>query len=182
MKIRSINAPEVQAPMGGYAGLCEVTGVQRLAFVSGQIPAHADGSVPSDFLSQARLAWANVEAQLRAAGMTLDNLVKVTTFLSDRQYNLQNRQVRQEVLGRSHAGIDGDHHRHFRQRVAAGDRSHRRGVRSRSLDSSRLRPILRASCIRTTYSSAPCIMQAARSRARSPGSKTLLGASGSGRS
>lgn len=99
MQIRSLSAPEVQPPKGGYAGLCEVTGAQRLAFVSGQIPAHADGSVPADFLAQARLAWANVEAQLRAADMTLDNLVKVTTFLSDRQYNLQNRAVRQEVLG-----------------------------------------------------------------------------------
>jgi enamine deaminase RidA (YjgF/YER057c/UK114 family) len=99
MELRHFNAQGVQAPKGGYAGLCEVTGAQRLAFVSGQIPADIDGKVPDDFLSQARLAWANVEAQLRAAGMTLDNLVKVTTFLSDRQYNLQNRQVRQEVLG-----------------------------------------------------------------------------------
>jgi 2-iminobutanoate/2-iminopropanoate deaminase len=99
MELRHFNAPTVQAPKGGYAGLCEVTGAQRLAFVSGQIPADIDGKVPSDFLSQARLAWANVEAQLKEAGMTLDNLVKVTTFLSDRQYNLQNRAVRQEVLG-----------------------------------------------------------------------------------
>jgi enamine deaminase RidA (YjgF/YER057c/UK114 family) len=42
---------------------------------------------------------ANVEAQLRAAGMSLDNLVKVTTFLSDRRYGMENRAVRMEVLG-----------------------------------------------------------------------------------
>lgn len=99
MQIRSINAPTVQAPKGGYAGLCEVAGAQRLAFVSGQIPADIDGKVPEGFAAQARLAWANVEAQLHAAGMSLDNLVKVTTFLSDRRYNLENRAVRQEVLG-----------------------------------------------------------------------------------
>ena len=99
MELRHFNAQAVQAPKGGYAGLCEVTGAQRLAFVSGQIPADADGKVPVDFAAQARLAWANVEAQLQAAGMSLDNLVKVTTFLSDRRYNLENRTVRQEALG-----------------------------------------------------------------------------------
>jgi hypothetical protein len=31
--------------------------------------------------------------------MSLDNLVKVTIFLSDRRYALENRQIRREVLG-----------------------------------------------------------------------------------
>lgn len=40
-----------------------------------------------------------MEAQLRAAGMGLQNLVKVTTFLADRRYTKENRAVRIEVLG-----------------------------------------------------------------------------------
>ncbi len=99
MRIRFIDAPEAPEPKGGYAGVCEVAGAQRLAFVSGQIPVARDGTLPADFEAQARLAWANVEAQLHAAGMSLDNLVKVTIFLSDRRYNLANRRIRQEVLG-----------------------------------------------------------------------------------
>lgn len=55
--------------------------------------------MPADFRAQCRLAWRNVEAQLRAAGMGLDNLVKITTFLADRKDGLANREVRQEVLG-----------------------------------------------------------------------------------
>ena len=69
-----------------YAQAIEVTGATRWLFVSGQIPVSADGAVPESFEDQARLAWANVIAQLRAGGMTLDNLVKVTIFLSDRKY------------------------------------------------------------------------------------------------
>ena len=48
-----------------------------------------------------RAAWdfAVEIAQLRAAGMTLDHLVKVTTFLSDRKYALENREVRLRRLG-----------------------------------------------------------------------------------
>jgi len=76
-----------------------VTGASRLLFVSGQVPLTADDALPATFHEQCRLAWANVKAQLRAAGMDLDNLVKVTTFLSDRCYAAENRDVRQEVLG-----------------------------------------------------------------------------------
>ena len=54
--------------------------------MSGQIPVTTDGKVPGDFEAQARQAWANLIAQLHAADMTLDNLVKVTIFLSDRKY------------------------------------------------------------------------------------------------
>lgn len=74
-------------------------GATRWLYVSGQVPADADGRVPADFRSQARLAWANVEAQLKAAGMGFDDLVKVTVYLSDRQWRQQNYEVRHEVLG-----------------------------------------------------------------------------------
>ena len=82
-----------------YCQAHEVTGARRLLFVSGQVPADGDGTVPSDFPSQARLAWSNVVAQLAAAGMTLDHLVKVTIFLSDRRYRADNAAVRKELLG-----------------------------------------------------------------------------------
>lgn len=81
-----------------YAQAYEVDAPTRWLFVSGQVPADAEGIVPQSFGDQARLVWANIEAQLAAAGMTLDNLVKVTTFLSDRQYRDQNRDVRHAVL------------------------------------------------------------------------------------
>jgi len=98
MEKRTINAPEASAPAGGYSQALEVSGHTRTVFVSGQIPETKDGVVPEDFGSQCRLVWWNIEAQLRAAGMSLDNIVKVTTFLSDRRYAVENSQVRQEVL------------------------------------------------------------------------------------
>jgi 2-iminobutanoate/2-iminopropanoate deaminase len=99
MKMRSISANDAPQPAGGYAQVCEVSSPSRWAFVSGQIPQSVDGAVPTDFTAQARLVWGNIEAQLRAVDMTLANIVKVTTFLSDRQFNLENRSVRNEVLG-----------------------------------------------------------------------------------
>jgi len=98
MKIQSINAPSAPAPAGGYSQALEVIGAQRMLFVSGQIPESATGKIPTDFPAQARLAWRNVIAQLEAAGMAAGNLVKVTVFLSSREFALANREIRQEVI------------------------------------------------------------------------------------
>ena len=98
MNLRPINALDAPQPAGGYAQALEVTGAARILHISGQIPETVDGGVPADFESQARLCWRNIEAQLAAAGMTLDNLVKATIFLSDRRFAIPNRTVRNEVL------------------------------------------------------------------------------------
>jgi len=99
MKKRLINSDEAPPPVGWYSQALEVSDAQRILFVSGQIPVTKDGEVPRGFGAQCRLVWANVLAQLRAADMTLDNIVKVTTFLSDRSYGQENRDIRREIFG-----------------------------------------------------------------------------------
>lgn len=96
--LEPIQAPDAAPASGGYAQAVRVTGADALLFVSGQIPVDADGTVPETFADQCRLVWRNVEAQLRAAGMGLADIVKVTTFLSDRAYAAENGAIRQEVL------------------------------------------------------------------------------------
>ncbi len=90
MKMKPVNSRSAPAPAGGYSQAVEVEGAKRLLFVSGQIPQSVAGDVPADFPSQARLAWRNVLAQLDAAGMAGANLVKVTVFLSSREFALAN--------------------------------------------------------------------------------------------
>lgn len=98
MKIRPLTGEGSPPTEGEYPQAVEVTGATRWLYLSGQIPVAPDGSLAGDFEGQCRQVWANVEAQLRAADMTLDNLVKVTTFLADRRHALENRKVRLEVL------------------------------------------------------------------------------------
>ncbi|MEP7456859.1 RidA family protein [Phyllobacterium sp. SB3] len=98
MEKRKINAADTPAPAGGYSQAVEVRSAERTLYISGQIPVAVDGTLPATFTEQARLAWYNVEAQLRAADMSLDNLVKVTIFLSDRSFAMENRAVRAEIL------------------------------------------------------------------------------------
>ena len=104
-KLVPINSPAAPAPAGGYSQAFEVVGAQRLLFVSGQVPETMEGQVPSDFHSQAELAWQNVIAQLHAAGLAVGNLVKVTTYLSSREFAVPNREVRQKVLGNHHPAL-----------------------------------------------------------------------------
>jgi enamine deaminase RidA (YjgF/YER057c/UK114 family) len=58
-----------------------------------------DDKVPESFEDQARLVWRNIDAQLKAAGMSKADLVKVTTFLADRHHTMANREIRSEYLG-----------------------------------------------------------------------------------
>ncbi len=94
-----IRSRSINPTAGAYSLAREVTGASRWLFISGQTPERADGSVAADFRSQCRDVWTNIETQLRDAGMTLDNLVKVTIFLADRRYRRENAEVRREVLG-----------------------------------------------------------------------------------
>lgn len=82
-----------------FAAAAEVSGFSRLLFISGQVPEDESGNVPSDYESQYRLAWANVEKRLVEAGMSFDNLVKATIFLSDRSLIAQSKGLRASILG-----------------------------------------------------------------------------------
>ncbi len=89
---------------GSYPQAVEVAGPSRWLYLSGQIPIAPDGSLALGFTAQCDQVWDNIETQLAAAGMTLDNLVKVTTFLSDRRHALENREVRlRRLAGRQPA-------------------------------------------------------------------------------
>lgn len=54
-----------------------------LLFVSGQVGSREDGSPEPVFEQQVRLAFDNLEAVLKAAGCTFDDVVDVTTFHTD---------------------------------------------------------------------------------------------------
>lgn len=56
-----------------------------LLFVSGQVGSRDDGSPEPDFEAQVRLAFANLQATLKAAGCGLDDIVDVTSFHTDPQ-------------------------------------------------------------------------------------------------
>lgn len=99
MKRDLLNPKSIAPPVGQYAHGVLVRAAQRTLYISGQIGVAPDGSLPPDFEGQARNCWRNIEAVLQEAGMSFDNLVKTTSFLTDRSQLLPNRQIRNEILG-----------------------------------------------------------------------------------
>jgi 2-iminobutanoate/2-iminopropanoate deaminase len=97
--IVSHNPATVHAPAGGYCMGLEVTQHRRLLFISGQVPQRSDGTVPDGFEAQCEQAWRNVKEVLAAAGLGVAHLVKVNTFLTDRNQLVTNRSIRRAMLG-----------------------------------------------------------------------------------
>ncbi len=99
MEIRHVNAPDAPAPVGQYTHAVEVTGATRTVYISGQVGITADGTIPADATEQGRLVWNNITAQLRAVGMTLDNIVKIVTIVTSLDHLPGVRASRGEALG-----------------------------------------------------------------------------------
>ena len=55
MQRRDLNAVDAPKPAGSYTQAVEVTGVSRTLYVSGQVPASLDGTVPATWTNNA--AW-----------------------------------------------------------------------------------------------------------------------------
>ena len=133
MKLRPINAADAPPAPGGYAQAMEVSGASRSLYVSGQIPVDGRRQRARKFRGRRRGSpGPTCLPSCAPADMTLDNLVKVTIFLSDRKYIADYRHVRNEMLGGRHDRADHHHHGHLRREMAAGDRGCRRRL-NRSL-------------------------------------------------
>ncbi|HEY1931682.1 MAG TPA: RidA family protein [Acetobacteraceae bacterium] len=77
------NPPTVSTPTG-YSQAITVQDAQRRVVISGQVGMSVDGSVPNTGEGQIAQAFANLRAVLEANDMTVRNVVKITTFLTDR--------------------------------------------------------------------------------------------------
>ena len=58
-----------------------------------------DGKLLEDPVEQMEQAWQNVSALLEEAGLTRENLVKLTTYVTMTEYIAANREARDKGLG-----------------------------------------------------------------------------------
>ncbi len=85
MTITRTNPPTVRAPTGYTHGVLIAAPSRRLV-MAGQVGLTPDGSIPAAPEAQIAQAFANLRAVLAAHGMTPADVVKVTTFLTDRDW------------------------------------------------------------------------------------------------
>lgn len=75
------NPQDVHKPLGSYSHQIEIRGNERLLVISGQVGMREDSSVPDDPFEQIDIAFENIFRNLRAAGMDVKDLIKITYYL-----------------------------------------------------------------------------------------------------
>jgi 2-iminobutanoate/2-iminopropanoate deaminase len=85
----------------GYSQLIKVTGAKALLFLADQVPYDTEGRAAhrGDFLAQARNVFGAIKGHVEAAGGTLADVVKITTYVTDVRYRMDFRIVRDEFFG-----------------------------------------------------------------------------------
>ncbi|MET0143283.1 MAG: RidA family protein [Ilumatobacteraceae bacterium] len=78
---RAVMPSSIAPPAASYAHAVLSEGAGRLLHTSGVVPIAPDGSVPDDVGEQATIVWGNIAAILTDAGMAVDDIVSVTTYV-----------------------------------------------------------------------------------------------------
>ncbi|KAB2351708.1 RidA family protein [Actinomadura rudentiformis] len=84
---------------GDYVHAIEVRDARRTLYVSGTMGLDAAGVAGATFAEQLDLVWSNLRTILASAGMTVDNIVRITSYLRDASYAEANAAARMEALG-----------------------------------------------------------------------------------
>ena len=82
-----------------YLHALEVRGAERMLFVSGTMGLDPTGAPGASLEAQLELIWSNIRAILADAEMTVDNVVRLTSYLRDASYADANAAARVEALG-----------------------------------------------------------------------------------
>ncbi len=84
--LERLDPTNVHTPLGGYCHTVKVPAGAELVYVTGQVGADPDGAITEDARTQTRQALANLTACLTAHGLTTDDVVRLTVYLTDREH------------------------------------------------------------------------------------------------
>ena len=99
MSLKYIHSDETPAPLSAHSDAVLIPPGAAILVSSGQLGMLKDGTIPEDTEQQIEAAFDNVEAVLRAAGMTMSDVVKMTTFITEPRYRDAFRTVRAKRVG-----------------------------------------------------------------------------------
>ena len=72
-----------------YSQVVEVSGPHRLIFVAGQTGVDTGGKAAKEFRAQAVQAFENIKTALASVGGSMDNVVRLVTYLTDIEQNAE---------------------------------------------------------------------------------------------
>jgi enamine deaminase RidA (YjgF/YER057c/UK114 family) len=101
MTIKRYNPDAMYTPVAPYFQNNEVPAGARWLVTAGLVGMSKDGNLVKDQKGQLKQAWQNVRAAVEAAGMTPDDIVKLTIYMTKNasDHLLYSRECRTEALG-----------------------------------------------------------------------------------
>lgn len=106
MNVRNHNPKELYPQYPGYAHAVEVASGARTLYISGLNGYEADGkTMPESFEAQSELIWRHLKAILASAGMGVNDIVFLRTYLARPEYMEANKAMRKKHLGDREVGI-----------------------------------------------------------------------------
>ena len=96
--MKFLNPKSISAPASRYSQAVVVPAGGERLIIAGQIGANPDGSLADGLEAQMERAWLNMFAILEEAGMTKENLVKITVFMVGDGHTAAYREVRDRML------------------------------------------------------------------------------------
>ena len=75
------NPSNVHPPLAAYSHQVEVSDSERWLILSGQVGMREDGTVPEDPIEQLDVALDNIDRNLQAANMGMQDILKLTIYL-----------------------------------------------------------------------------------------------------
>jgi enamine deaminase RidA (YjgF/YER057c/UK114 family) len=88
----------IYAATPDYVHALEVRNPSRLLYVSGTMGLDTQGVAGKSLTEQVALVWSNIRTILTSADMTVDNIVRVTSYLRDASYAEENQNARVAAL------------------------------------------------------------------------------------
>ncbi|MDX8478163.1 RidA family protein [Mesorhizobium sp. VK24D] len=76
----------IKPPFARYSHGVEIPAGKRLVLCSGQLGIGPDDAVPEDAGAQTELCFKNIAAILSEAGLTLNDVVRINAFVTDRAH------------------------------------------------------------------------------------------------
>ena len=84
--LKYLTPRSIKPPFARYSHGVEIAAGKRLVLCSGQLGIGPDDQVPEDAGGQTELCFRNIAAILSEAGLTLNDIVRINAFVTDRAH------------------------------------------------------------------------------------------------
>jgi len=102
--MKKVHNPPGLASPSFYSYGVETSASARVLYISGQVPVDAEGCIPDSIAEQTAMAFEKLKLVLDSAGMTLNDVTRMTYYLTSRDDSAEFSKERLKQLGDARPG------------------------------------------------------------------------------